>query len=73
MAKILRLDDADQRIEYNPPKAWRSVKDSGEAWNPDGTYHQTSSPGSQIFLLFRGEPVVDPSNLLARFGYFRIT
>ena len=55
MAQILRLEDADPRIEYRPERAWTAVNNSGEAWNPDGTYHQASSRDSQFYLLFRGE------------------
>jgi hypothetical protein len=55
MNQILRLDDADPRIEFGPGRIWSAVNNSGEAWNPDGTYHQASIPGSEIYLLFRCE------------------
>lgn len=60
MAKTLRLDDSDPRIQYSPPKAWSIMKDP---WDVNGTYHQASSQGSQVFLLFRGEWVAIPSVL----------
>jgi len=55
MANILRLDDANPRIEYSPESAWTAVKDSREAWNPDGTYHQASIQASQVLFFFRGD------------------
>ena len=50
MVQILRVDDSDPRIQYEPPEAWSTMQDySG------GTYHQASSENSSFFLLFRGE------------------
>ena len=55
MAKTLRLDDTDPRIDYGPRSSWAAVTNSGESWNLDGTYHRASTPFSQFFLAFRGE------------------
>jgi hypothetical protein len=40
------------RIDYGRERAWTTIRNFGEAWNPDGTYHQASSQNSEIFLLF---------------------
>jgi hypothetical protein len=54
MPQVLRLDDSDARIQYAPPEAWGAVLNSGEEWNPDGTYHGAKARGAQLFFLFRG-------------------
>ncbi len=54
MAQILRLEDTDPQIDYHPESAWTAVNNSGEVWNPDGTYHQASSRDSQFFFAFPG-------------------
>ena len=55
MDKTLRLDDMDPRIDYSQRDSWAAVKNSGESWNLDGTYHRASTPNSWFFLVFRGE------------------
>ena len=70
MAEIIRLDDTDPRIEFGPGRIWSAVNNSREAWNPDGTYHQASISGSEMYMLFRCKYVVLTSTIYACHGEY---